>query len=117
MGVGSKKLAFAQAPLVAVTEYVCQHSDYSQQLYLTLKPKLEKDRRLREFYSKIELPLVSTLSQMEIWGILVDVEELQKMSAEYEKRIEYLTQTIREEAGDPELNINSNQQVILMDLH
>lgn len=30
LGIGSKKLTFSQAPLVAVTEFVCQQSDYTQ---------------------------------------------------------------------------------------
>lgn len=65
---------------------------------------------LQELYSNIELPCVYTLYEMEKNGIYVDKESLIRFGNQLKARIEELTSTIYEYAGE-EFNINSTKQL------
>jgi len=75
-----------------------------------------KDNELWSLYSELELPLLTTLAEMEANGIFVDPEKLAEISADLDAALEKLTRTIYAEAGE-EFNINSPKQlgVILFD--
>ncbi|WP_225744381.1 DNA polymerase I [Marinilactibacillus sp. Marseille-P9653] len=74
--------------------------------------KNEQENLLKE----MEIPLAIVLAEMEIRGITVDAQRLEKMKAEFAETLHTIEQRIYKEAGE-EFNINSPKQlgVILFD--
>ena len=62
-------------------------------------------------YDRIEGPLIKVLSRMERTGVRVDLNQLRQYAAQLNKELEERQQTIREMAGEPELNIMSPKQI------
>ncbi len=78
-----------------------------------LKPKLDNELReksLLSLFTEIEMPLVSVLAQMELTGIKIDLEILNKLSKDLEKRLIKLVEDIYEVSGS-QFNINSPKQL------
>ena len=67
-------------------------------------------REVEDLYTRIDLPLVPVLAQIERTGILLDVPVLNRMSEELSKELEDVTARIYELAGE-EFNINSPKQL------
>ncbi|MBO5480034.1 MAG: DNA polymerase I [Clostridia bacterium] len=67
----------------------------------------EKEEKL---YYSMELPLVSVLFSMEIQGVCIDGQTLDKLSEQYKEEISTIKERIYELAGE-EFNINSTQQL------
>ncbi len=78
-------------------------------LALTLKEQLAKNG-VDKLYYDIELPLSDLLYRMETEGVKVDVELLDKMSAELHAQLDALTEEIYQLAGET-FNINSTMQL------
>lgn len=68
------------------------------------------EKELLELYHNIELPLINVLAEMEINGVRVDVDFLNKLSCKYEQKLATITEKVHELAGE-EFNINSFQQL------
>ena len=64
----------------------------------------------KKLFDKIEMPLVKILGEMQINGMYVDREELEKQGNEFKERLETLKNEIYELCGE-EFNINSTQQL------
>ena len=78
-----------------------------------LKPKLEKelrDKSLFSLFAETEMPLVEVLAQMELTGIKLDLEILNKLSKDLDKRLIKLIEDIYEASGS-QFNINSPKQL------
>ena len=73
------------------------------------KQKLDAEN-LTKLYQEIELPLTSVLAKMEMRGVFVDVNSLEKKSAEMETRIVEIEKNIYTLAGE-KFNINSPKQL------
>ena len=78
-------------------------------LFEKLMQNLEENRQ-EELYKSLELPLVRVLADMELNGIKVDKDELEKMSKELAEKIDVLQKDITQMAGE-EFNINSPKQL------
>jgi len=103
---------FSHVPLELATRYAAADAHQT----LRLKPILEKELKqenLVELYSKIELPLVQVLYEMETEGICLDVSLLQELG----KKVDFEMQTLVAQIGSlanvdmKELNLNSPRQV------
>lgn len=66
---------------------------------------------LDKLYFTMEEPLAKVLARMERTGVKVDPAQLLKYADGLRAEISHLEQTIREEAGVPDLNISSPKQV------
>lgn len=64
----------------------------------------------KKIYNDIEMPLSEVLFDMENTGFKVDIEALEKMSAEYKIQLEELAEKIYELSGE-RFNINSTKQL------
>ena len=73
------------------------------------KKKLEETNCLDLFYN-IDMPTIEVLSDMQINGMYVDKEELNNFGIELTSKLENITKTIYEMAGE-EFNINSTKQL------
>ena len=79
------------------------------QLQEKTKKELEKINAIKLF-QEIDMPTVEVLSNMQWNGMYVDKEELEAFGKELTERLELLTKTIYEMAGE-EFNINSTKQL------
>ncbi len=89
--------------------------DNAQRLELIkeLKVKLEHelgDKSLINLFSRIEMPLVEVLGEMEFIGIKIDLALLKHLSADLEKRLAELIEEIHKACGC-QFNINSPKQL------
>ena len=68
------------------------------------------DENLTKLFYEIELPLAEVLAKMEMRGVFVDVQSLEKKSADMETRISEIEKNIYTFAGET-FNINSPKQL------
>jgi len=109
-GKGKKQLTFNQIDLEQASPYAAEDADMTMRLHLhfwrQLKPLVEQEKLYRE----IEIPLVRVLSEIERNGVLVDAEMLAEQSVEITARMQALTSSIYEQAGE-EFNLASPKQI------
>ncbi|MDE1548654.1 DNA polymerase I [Jeotgalibaca caeni] len=92
-----------------VYEHLARKVAAIHQLMPTLNEELEKNNQ-HELYYDMELPLAIILADMEIAGIRVEPERLEKMKIEFSQRLEEIEKQIHAEAGEA-FNINSPKQL------
>ena len=69
------------------------------------------EQEMTKLYREIELPLLSTLYDMERYGFLVDCDELNRLGAQYDQQIAELKDEIFSLCGVAPFNLNSPQQL------
>ena len=92
-----------------VKDYAAEDADITLQLKEYFYPKLEKEKLL-DIFEKIEMPLVYVLSQMEHFGVILDVEFLKNYRKEIIERVTTIEKEIYEIAGS-QFNISSPKQL------
>ena len=115
IGTGKNQLTMDQVGVEKVSFYAAEDADVCRLLVPILNRKLEESD-LRDFYRKVEAPLIPVLMQMEYDGVYVDKEMMAEMSTWMEKKIDTFTREICTIAGT-NFNLNSPKQlaVILFD--
>jgi len=108
-GKGKAAVTMNAVAVEKVVPYACQDADLALELSAALWPKV-KEKKLDRLYREIELPLITLLAEMEIWGVKVDGEALAGLSAEIEIELKRLEKKVYEASG-VEFNINSPQQL------
>ncbi len=108
-GKGKNQVTMNAVPLEKVVPYACQDADLALELSEALWPKVQ-EKKLGKLYREIEQPLIEVLADMETWGVKVDREALDALSAEFESELGRLEKKIFELSGT-EFNINSPQQM------
>ncbi len=108
-GSGRSQVTMDKLAPEKVSDYACEDAQLVFQLVGKLAPKLEADD-LDELFRTVEMPLLEVLRRMEMTGVYLDVELLQKTAAEYESRLGKIAAEIYELAGT-EFNINSPKQL------
>lgn len=78
-------------------------------LYNRLRPEVEATG-LIELYETIDLPLTRVLARMESLGVLIDPQQLRRMSGRMEQELARLSEEVFALAGKP-FNVNSPQQL------
>lgn len=101
-------------PAIFKREYGIDYSEKKQKeamenLYISLSKKLNTGR-LRNIFENIEMPLIPSLGDMEIFGIRVNREKLKKLRKNISDEIKTTTKVIYKFAGE-EFNINSPKQL------
>jgi DNA polymerase-1 len=109
IGSGRKQITMAEVPLEKVTFYASEDADIALQLVPLLQDKLA-EAELDEFMKKVELPLISSLVQMEQNGVYVDSRMMTEMSQWMEKKLDNFSREIYTLSG-MEFNLNSTQQL------
>jgi DNA polymerase-1 len=108
-GTGKEQKSIREIPLAQVSDYSCEDSDITFQLYRVLKSRID-ERGMQKLSEEVEFPLIPVLARMEAAGVVIDVAYLAGMSKELERQLDALTRDIHREAGGP-FNINSTQQL------
>ncbi len=103
------ELDMGAIPADTLAEYAAEDADVTLQLDRVLRPQLEEAGQT-DLYVTIESPLIPVLAHMELEGININTEALEKASLELEKEIDSLREKITGEAGHP-FNLNSPKQL------
>ena len=106
---GKNQLSMREVPLADQTEYAVEDADITFQLKEHFTKELESGN-VTQLFNKVELPLVSVLTAMEIEGINIDVPFLNQLSVALTDDINRLEKGIYEQAGE-EFNIASPKQL------
>lgn len=109
-GKGANQLTFNQIDIEKAAFYAAEDADITLRLHEALWPKLETDNALHKVFSEIEAPLITVLSRMERHGVFIDTRLLHQQSVELGERMQALTQTAYELAGQ-EFNLGSPKQL------
>jgi DNA polymerase-1 len=108
-GTGKNQVSFDKVPLDRATEYAAEDADVTLRLWQRLKPRLAREAATR-VYELVDRPLVPIVAEMERAGILVDRQELHRLSTEFGEEIIRLEGVIHEAAGGP-FTIGSPKQL------
>ncbi|WP_334056041.1 DNA polymerase I [Polaribacter sp. P097] len=106
---GKNQLSMRVVPIKDQTEYAVEDADITYQLKQHFTKELDSGN-VTELFNKVELPLVSVLTAMEIEGINVDTDFLKQLSTALTDDINRLEKEIYEQAGE-EFNIASPKQL------
>lgn len=109
-GKGAKQITFNQVHLEQATPYAAEDADITLQLHELLWAKLDAESKVKQVLTEIEVPLLTVLSKMEYYGVLIDVEKLKQQSHELGKRLQVLETEIYQLVGKV-FNINSPKQL------
>jgi len=109
IGTGSKAISMAQVPIRQVADYAGADADMTLRL---VAPIMEELRRhsLLDLLNNIELPLLTVLMQMEIYGVALDGEFLRNLNDKLSEQIGVLEKEIYDSVGH-RFNINSTKQL------
>ena len=110
IGRGSKQISFDKVPLEQATPYAAADADMTLRLKLVLEEQLAGYERINNLFTRLEMPLVPVLVDMERAGIALDKEYIQALGERLGERIRELEAAIHEAAGGP-FNINSGAQL------
>lgn len=109
VGSGRNQVTIDKIAPEKVSDYACEDAQLAFLLAKRLAPKLKEDD-LEELFAKIERPLIEVLMRVEMHGVFLDVELLEKTAVDYEQRLQAMAVGIYDLAGG-EFNINSPKQL------
>ncbi|HVI24979.1 MAG TPA: DNA polymerase I [Xanthomonadaceae bacterium] len=109
-GKGAKQIRFSQVAIDDAARYAAEDADVTLRLHRVLGPRLAAEPAIERVYREIEVPLVPVLERVEANGVLVDVAELRRQSADLGRRMLELQQQATELAGRT-FNLDSPKQV------
>jgi DNA polymerase-1 len=109
IGKGKGQRSMADVPIAAGAPYAIADACACLELKASLEAELEAKSQTNLF-GEVEMPLVTVLAEMEISGVLLDHDLLQRLSSELERRLAGLEQEIFAAVGHS-FNLNSTQQL------
>ncbi len=109
IGKGKKQITMAQVPAEKAAPYAALDAAVVLSLLPELKEELDSHHGT-QLFETIEMPLISVLADMEMAGVALDVDYLQRMSQELNARLSEIEQKVYQSVGEP-FNLNSPQQL------
>ncbi|MCK5915202.1 MAG: DNA polymerase I, partial [Deltaproteobacteria bacterium] len=109
VGSGRNQVTIDKIAPAKVSDYACEDAQLAYLLSELLAPKL-KEGDLEELFDRIERPLIEVLLRMEMVGVYLDCELLEKTADEYRQRLQIMAAEVYAAAGE-EFNINSPKQL------
>lgn len=106
---GRSRINFREVDIKTATDYACEDSHITFLIAEKLEPEINNNN-LDKLFWDIELPLSFVLASVEMSGVKVDVEKLNKLSVEFNDKIKKLEKDIFNKAGTA-FNINSPKQL------
>jgi DNA polymerase-1 len=108
-GSGKDRINFSQVSLESAAVYSAEDSDATWLLRHKLEPMLTTANDDKLFHS-VDMPLVPILAKMENHGVLLDTSLLNRLSADFARRMRLLEEEIFLQAGES-FNLNSPKQL------
>ncbi len=109
IGTGKKQISMDQVAIEDAAPYAAADADVTLRLMQKQEPALKK-LGLRKLFDEIDMPLLPVLLDMELAGVKIDANFLNKMSLRLEKRLSEIEKEIHAIIGF-EFNINSPAQL------
>jgi len=109
VGKGRKAKKIWEVEAERVAPYACEDADYALRLRNRYQPRLV-ERKQRELFDEVEMPLSDVILRMERHGVLLDRELFATLSKELTGEIRRVEKEIHELAGR-EFNVNSPPQL------
>lgn len=110
IGSGKAQITMDQVSIGRTTPYAAADVDLTLRLTEFIASTIQANDKLNHILTDLELPLIHVLKDMELAGILVDVDVLREISEQVGERLTGLIQDIHTLAGQT-FNINSTQQL------
>ncbi len=99
IGSGKDQRTFDTVPLDQATQYAAEDADVALQLRAIMLPQLHS-MKLWDLFTRVEMPLVEVLAELEWNGIRVDPAELDRQRQRLQSRIDALRKQIVDYAED-----------------
>lgn len=109
-GKGVKQLCFDEIDIEAASHYACEDADITLRLKEVFMPMLLAQPALHHLFHDLEMPVAPILQQMEARGILLDFNQLQKLSQSMGERLLVLEKQAHDIAGQA-FNLASPKQL------
>jgi DNA polymerase-1 len=109
VGTGKNQLNFSEISLEDATKYAAEDADVTLRLYNLLLDRVNNEK-LNKIYDLFEKPMIKLLSKLEINGIKVDKNYLEKLSKKFNERLKKIEKEIYKISGK-EFNIGSPKQL------
>lgn len=109
VGKGKNQTTMNKVDISQAAPYACQDADLALRLSRMLWEKVE-EKNLEDVYRSLELPLVTVLADMEMWGVKINSQVLSDISSELNEHMDRLKGQIYQHSGE-EFNLNSPQQL------
>jgi DNA polymerase I len=106
---GDDQLNMRQVPLDVVKNYSCEDADLTFRLYNILKEQI-KENNFESLAKTIEMPLIETLTSVELAGFNVDVKTLKEYEKELNNQITLIRDEIFNLSGET-FNLDSPKQL------
>ena len=111
IGSGKNQTTMDRVPVERAAPYAAADAALTHRLADILRPELHK-KQVWKLFSEIEMPLVPVIADMEMAGVLLDVEFLHDLSADLSTRLGALQEEIYGLSGGyGEFNIGSPKQL------
>lgn len=111
IGTGKKQITMARVPIEYAAPYGAADAVMTHRLVEILRPELD-ERCVTKLFSEIEMPLVPVIADMEMAGVLLDVDFLAELSADLSTRLGALQEEIYDLSGGyGEFNLGSPKQL------
>jgi len=110
IGKGKNQISMVDVPLEKASPYACADADFTLQLKKKFSDLL-KLHNSKFTHDEIEIPLIPVIVEMQTNGMFLDAEVLNKMSYTLEKEISNKETDLKSIIKEPEINLNSNQQI------
>lgn len=109
IGKGKNQLSMSEVSIDRVAPYACSDADYTFRLFELYRKRLSSDGPEKLFY-ELEMPLLPVIVELELAGVLLDVEALGRLSVELGERLSSLEAEIHRQVGAI-FNLGSPQQL------
>lgn len=108
-GSGKKLKKFSEIDVASACDYACHLACAIAEMWPMLHEQLEEAGQVQQLHER-ELPLSYEIAQMELNGIKVDPDDLDRLGVEFRERLAHYERRIYELAGR-EFNIASTKQL------
>ena len=108
-GSGKSEKPLAEAPIEELAAWAARVAAVTAEAWPRLAERLEKEGHT-EFLHTVSMPMAHVLADMQLQGICVDSDDLDKMEEEFSRRKAEVEESIYEAAGQ-EFNIGSTKQL------
>ena len=109
IGRGRKQVTMAEVEIAKAANYAAADADFTERLRRELEPMIKRFQ-LGDTLREYEMPLVAVLIRMQRDGVAIDVDALNRMSAELSGSLDSIRDNMYGIIGH-EFNLNSSQQL------
>ena len=109
LGTGRKQITLAQAPIEEAKPYAAAEADFTGRVREKLLREVE-EKRVADAFKDVEMPLTGLLVRMQLNGVALSTELLQRMAQELGGELVGIEAGMYELVGH-KFNLNSSQQL------